>query len=326
MVLAGSLGWPQGTSAQNSPRAQEGTHQSETVNQRSAPATEAGESQNEKDLQPTTSSGLVVGPGDEVEITVYGAPDLSEHVRVGPGGKISMPLIDDVRIGGLTSSEAEAAIEQKLRQNSIVNDPHVSVYVKEYVSSGISVTGEVAKPGPYSAIGPHGLFDILQAAGGLTDRASGAVTISHRGNEKNPETVQLSQDPLEMAQKNIELSPGDTVFAARAPMVYVLGEVNKPGGYILNSANAMTVLRVVAAAGGPTHAASVGGTKMVRRTPGGLQELPVPLKDILRGKTADMPLSADDILFVPSSRMKTVLTMTTVVATSAATAAIYHVY
>ena len=109
-------------------------------------------------------------------------------------------------------------------------------------------------------------------------------------------------------------------------MVYVLGEVNKPGGYVLNSTGAMTVLRVVAAAGGPTRSASVGGTKMVRRTPRGLQELPVPLKAILRGKTADMPVSADDILFVPSSRLKTIVTMSTVVATAAATAAVYHVY
>ena len=161
---------------------------------------------------------------------------------------------------------------------------------------------------------------------GLSERASGSVTISHRGDAENPVKVEISQDPAEVVQSNIELLPGDTVFAAKAPMVYVLGEVNKPGGYILNSANAMTVLRVVAAAGGPTHAASVGGTKLVRRTPSGLRELPVPLKAILRGKTADMPLSADDILFVPSSRLKTAVAMTTVVATSAATAAVYHVY
>ena len=225
-----------------------------------------------------------------------------------------------------TAEEAAAAIEAQLRQNNIVNDPQVSIYAKEYASSGISIAGEVAKPGFYSALGPHRLFDVLQAAGGLSERASGSVTISHKGDLDDPVKVEFTQDPAEMVRSNVELQPGDTVFAAKAPMVYVLGEVNKPGGYILNSANAMTVLRVVAAAGGPTHAAAVGGTKMVRRTPIGLQELPVPLKAILRGKTADMPLSADDIIFVPSSHLKTVVAMSTVVATSAATAAIYHVY
>ena len=274
----------------------------------------------------TNSSALVLGPGDELDVTVYGAPDLSGHTRVSSDGNISIPLVGYVRVGGLSSSEAEAEIEAQLRQHLIVNDPQVSVYAKEFTSGGISVAGEVAKPGFYSALGPHRLFDVLQAAGGLSDRASGSVTISHKGEVENPVKVELSQDPAEIVRSNVELHPGDTVFAAKAPMVYVLGEVNKPGGYILNSANAMTVLRVVAAAGGPTHAASVGGTKMVRRTPSGLQELPVPLKGILRGKTPDMLLSADDILFVPSSHLKTVVAMTTVVATSAATAAIYHVY
>jgi polysaccharide export outer membrane protein len=274
----------------------------------------------------TSSSALVLGPGDELEITVYGAPDLSGHTRVSSDGNISIPLIGYVRVGGLSSSEAEAEIEAQLRQHLILNDPQVSVYAKEFTSSGISVAGEVAKPGFYSALGPHRLFDVLQAAGGLSDRASGSVTISHKGDTETPLKVELSHDPTEIVRSNVELHPGDTVFAAKAPMVYVIGEVSKPGGYILNSAGAMTVLRVVAAAGGPTNAASLGGTKMVRRTPSGLQQLPVPLKAILRGKTADMPLSADDILFVPSSHLKTVVAISTVVATSAATAAIYHVY
>ena len=103
---------------------------------------------------------------------MYGAPDLSEHTSVSADGNISMPLIDYVRIAGFSSSEAEGAIEAKLRQNNILNDPQVSVYVKEYTSSRISVAGEVAKPRFYSALGPHRLFDVLQAAGGPTDRAA----------------------------------------------------------------------------------------------------------------------------------------------------------
>ena len=300
--------------------------QHDTAKDPQAPQTQSPANVEKASPTEATSSTLVLGPGDELDVTVYGAPDLSGHTRVSSDGNISIPLIGYVRVGGLSSSEAEAEIEAQLRQHLIVNDPQVSVYAKEFTSSGISVAGEVAKPGFYSALGPHRLFDVLQAAGGLSERASGSVTISHKGDVENPVKVEISQDPAEVVQSNIELHPGDTVFAAKAPMVYVLGEVNKPGGYILNSTGAMTVLRVVAAAGGPTHAAAVGGTKMVRRTPNGLRELPVPLKAILRGKTADMPLSADDILFVPSSRLKTAVALTTVVATSAATAAIYHVY
>jgi polysaccharide biosynthesis/export protein len=272
---------------------------------------------------PKSASALVIGPGDEIEVTVYDAPDLSRHTRVSADGNISMPLVGYVRVAGLSSNEAGEAIETQLRQNKVVNNPQVSVYVKEYISSGISVAGEVAKPGVYSALGPHRLFDILQAAGGLTERAASTVTISHRGDE-NSITVELPKDPGELSRVNVELVPGDTVVVPKAGIVYVLGEVSKPGGYVLNSTSGVTLLRVVAAAGGPTHAAAVGGTKMLRRTPNGLQELPVPLKDLLRAKVADIPVQADDIIYVPSSRMKTALNASALL-TTLGTTALYRV-
>jgi len=331
-VAAAALGFLQLAVAQNGRPSQDLDNQEAPARQRQTsmdpqvPPTQSPDNTKKASRTEAISPTLLLGPGDEVDITVYGAPDLSGHTRVSGDGNISMPLIGYIRVAGLSSSEAEGEIEAQLRQHNIVNDPQVSIYAKEFTSSGISVAGEVAKPGFYSALGPHRLFDVLQAAGGLSERASGSITISHKGDLESPVKVELSQDPAEIVRSNVELHPGDTVVAARAPMVYVLGEVNKPGGYVLNSTGAMTVLRVVAAAGGPTSAAAVGKTKMVRRTPSGLQQLPVPLKDILRGKTPDMPLSADDILFVPNSHLKTVVAMTTVVATSAATAAVYHVY
>jgi len=267
----------------------------------------------------SVSSAPVLGPGDEVEVTVYGAPDLSGRTRVGTNGNISMPLVGYVHVAGLSSSEAEEVLESQLRQNHVVNNPQVSVYVKEYTSSGISVAGQVSKPGVYSALGPHRLFDILQAAGGLTEKAASTVTISHRGGA-NPITVELPKDPGELSRVNVELFPGDTMVVPSAGIVYVLGEVNKPGGYVLNSTGGVTVLRVVAAAGGPTHTAAVGGTKMIRRTPNGLQEVPVALKDLLRAKIADIPLQADDILYVPSSRVKTALNAGALLSTLGTTA------
>ena len=327
LLVPGIVGLLQVALAQDSGPAQDATHPGDVTTEPSKIATPPpARSPEQKTTRPTNSSALIIGLGDEVDVTVYGAPDLSVHSRVSSDGNIWMPLIDYVRIAGLSSSEAGAAIEAKLRQNNVLNDPQVSVYVKEYTSSGISVAGEVTRPGVYSALGPHRLFDILQIAGGLSERASGAVTISHKGDEEKPVTVEVSKDPAEMVRSNVELYPGDTVFVAKAAMVYVLGEVNRPGAYILNSTGAVTVLQVVAAAGGPTHAAAVGGTRMLRRTPTGLQERPVPLKALLRGKTADIPVSADDILFVPSSRVKTIVAASTLVATTTATAAIYRVF
>ncbi len=238
-----------------------------------------------------------------MDVAVYGAPDLSGHTRISSDGNISMPLVGYIHVAGLTSSEAEAAIESHLRQNNIVNDPQVSVFVKDYNSSGVSVVGEVAKPGTYSTLGPHRLFDVLQAAGGLTEKAANRAIITHRGSG-TPVTVELSKDPAQMAQNNVDIEPGDTVVVPTGAIVYVLGEVGKPGGYVLGSGNGVTVLRVVAAAGGPTRDASLGGARMIRRTPTGLQEVPVPLKNLLRAKVADVPLQPDDILFVPNSKFK----------------------
>jgi len=268
-------------------------------------------------------SALILGPGDEMEVAVYGAPDLSGHTRVGADGNISMPLMGYVRVAGLTSTEAEVAVETQLRQNKIVNDPRVSIFVKEYTSSGFSVAGEVAKPGFYSAMGPHRLFDVLQAAGGVTDKAENKVIISHRG-QKDGTTLSISKDPAEMAANNIELQPGDTVVVPKAGIVYVLGEVTRPGGYVLNSTGGLTVLQIVAVAGGPTHVASAGKTRLLRRTENGFQEQAIDLKKLLRGKAADVSVRNEDILFVPTSGVKSALNAGTLIATMGS-AAIYHV-
>ena len=313
----------QGALAQNSPAPQDPVHHHDATVGSTIVTQSLSGSPDHNTGSDNPSSALVIGPGDEVEVTVYGAPDLSQHTRVNSEGKISMPLIGYVRLAGLSSSEAEEAIETQLRDGNVVKDPQVSVYVKEYTSSGISVVGEVTKPGVYSAVGPHRLFDILQSAGGLTERAAAKATISHRGDE-NPITVELSTDPVQMAGSNLELLPGDTLVVAKAGIVYVLGEVGKPGGYVLNSTGGVTVLRVVAAAGGPTRVASVGGTKMLRRTPSGLQELRVPLKELLHAKVADIPVQADDIIYVPSSRLKTAMNAGALL-TTIGTAAIYRV-
>ncbi|OLE65974.1 MAG: hypothetical protein AUG74_12010 [Bacteroidetes bacterium 13_1_20CM_4_60_6] len=269
------------------------------------------------------SSPLLLGPGDELEITVYGAPDLSGHTRISDTGNVSVPLIGYVRVAGLSTSEAEAAIEAQLRQNKIVNDPQVSIYAKDFTSSGISVTGEVAKPGFYSAVGPHRLFDVLQLAGGTTDKASNKVTISHR-EQTDVTTVSISKNPAEIGASNLDLQPGDTVLVPRAGIVYVLGEITRPGGYVLNSSGGITVLQVVAAAGGPTHIAAFGKTTLLHRTPTGLQEQKVDLKKLLRGKVPDIPVQADDILFIPTSGFKSAVNASTLVA-AAGTAALYHV-
>ena len=271
---------------------------------------------------PASIPRLLIGPGDDLDVTVYGAPDLSGHMRVSASGNISLPLIGYVRIAGLTSSEAEGAIEAQLRAKSVVNEPQVSVFVKEYGSSGISVAGEVVKPGFYSVLGPHRLFDVLQAAGGPTERASNRLLISHRG-QTDVTTIILSKNPTEMLASNVDLQPGDTIVIPRAGIVYVLGEVGRPGGYVMNATGGVTVLQVVAVAGGPTHFASAGKTRLLRKTDNGFQEQHIDLKKLLRGKIHDVAVADEDILYVPSSAIKSVLSASALV-TTAASVAIYR--
>ena len=298
-------------------------HQQDTSTEKLAPSLQPLGAAQKASRMETNSSALVLGPGDELEVTVYGAPDLSGHTRVSADGNISMPLIGYVRVAGLSSSEAEATIEAQLRKNNVVNDPQVSVYAKEYTSSGISVAGEVAKPGFYSALGPHRLFDVLQAAGGTTDRAANKVVINHR-DQTDATTLSISKDPAEMAASNVALQPGDTVVVPKAGIVYVLGEVTRPGGYVLNSTGGITVLQVVAVAGGPTHVASAGKTRLLRRTGNGFQEQKIDLKRLLRGQAPDVSVRDEDILFVPTSGVKSALNASTLIATMGS-AAIYHV-
>jgi polysaccharide biosynthesis/export protein len=324
LVVLAVFGFLQVGKAQNGSLPQDSAHAQDTATEPLAPSVQPlGAAPEKASRVETNSSALVLGPGDEVEVTVYGAPDLSGHSRVGAEGNISMPLIGDVRIAGLSDSEAEGAIEAKLRQGNVLKDPQVSVYVKDYGSSGISVAGEVAKPGFYSVLGPHRLFDVLQAAGGTTDKAANEVVISHRG-QQNATTLSISKNPAEMAASNVDLKPGDTVVVPRAGIVYVLGEVTRPGGYVLNSTGGVTVLQVVAVAGGPTHVASPGKTRLLRRTGNGFQEQPINLKKLLRGKAHDVSVQNNDILFIPSSAIKEALNSGALLA-AASTAAIYHV-
>src|SRR3984885_1234186 len=322
IIFLGILGWHHAACAQNS-SAQSPIQSGVTPADPSIVAAPPIENPGEKPPSPSTPAPLVIGPGDELEVAVYGAPDLSGHMRVSAGGSISIPLIGYVHIAGLTSSEAEASIEAQLRQKSVVNDPQVTVYVKEYGSSGISVAGEVAKPGFQSVLGPHRLLDVLQAAGGPTDRASNKVVIGHRG-EKDVTTVYLSKDPAEMAASNIELEPGDTVVIPRAGIVFVLGEVTRPGGYVMNATGGVTVLQVVAVAGGTTHLAKAGRTRLLRKTENGFHEEQIDLKKLLRGQVHDVAVRDEDILYVPSSLVKEALNAGALVGVAASTA-IYRV-
>jgi polysaccharide export outer membrane protein len=243
------------------------------------------------------------GVGDLLEVSVYGVPELTTKARIGSSGDVYLPLIDYVHVEGLTPEEAQQLIEKRLADGGYVKNPHVQIFVAENASQSVTVLGEVARPGPYAMIGARRLYDVISAAGGLTDKAGRTVTIAHRTTPDKPITIQLAEGLAQTAESNVPVQPGDTIVIQRAGIVYAVGDVNRPSGFIIDNNN-LTVLKLVALAGGTTRTAKLNGTKILRRTPTGIKETPIQLKKILHAKAPDVPLQADDILFVPGSATK----------------------
>ena len=261
-----------------------------------------------------------LGTGDLLEISVYNVPELSTKSRLGNNGDVYLPLVDYVHLAGLTVEEAQALIEKRLSDGGFVKNPHVTLNVDQSVSQGASLLGEVARPGVYPIIGEPRLFDVISAAGGFTSSAGRSITVTHRNQSDKPVTVPLSRKLSDDPASNISVSPGDTILVHKADVVYVVGEVSRPSGFLMDSDN-LTVLKLVALAGGTTRFAKMNDVRIIRKGPNGMTETPVELKKILQAKAADIPLKADDILFVPSSLKKAVMARSVEAAIQAASAA-----
>jgi polysaccharide biosynthesis/export protein len=245
-----------------------------------------------------------IGVGDLLKVSVLGAPESDQEVRVGADGNIFLNFIGAVPVVGQTTEEAQAMIAKKLAAGSFFTNPQVSVFAKEYATQGVSVLGEVQKPGVYPMLGARRLFDILSLAGGTTARAGKLVSITHRDAPQTPSTVTLSNDATESVQSNVDVFPGDTVVVSRAGVVYVSGEVRKPSGVIMENGSEMTVLQAIAMAEGALPNAALNKSKLIRRTPSGPHEIPLRLGDMFASKVPDLRLQADDIIFVPNSAAK----------------------
>lgn len=250
-----------------------------------------------------SSNTLRLGTGDLVEVSVYNVPELSTKARVSSEGDIYLPLVDYVRVGGLTADQAQALIQKRLSDGGFVKNPHVSVFVQEYASQGASVLGEVARPGIYPVLGQQRLFDVISAAGGFTEKAGQSITVTHRDHVDKPVTVPLTRNATDSPEGNIAVFPGDTIVVRKADVVYVVGEVGRPSGFLMDSGH-LTVLQAIALAGGTTRIAKLSGARILRKGPAGISETPVELKKILEAKSPDMVMEADDILFVPTSAAK----------------------
>jgi polysaccharide biosynthesis/export protein len=272
-----------------------------------------------------TAHPLQISAGDLLDVNVFDTSELSSKIRVDDRGWISLPLAGDLNVSGLTAEQAGHAIEKKLLATDILKDPHVSVTVLEYSTQGVTVGGEIKNPGVYPLLGAHSLLDLISAAGGTTPNAGKPVTVTHREDPEHPVIVNIESKAGSTAAFNVDIHPGDTVMVSKAGVVYVLGDVGKPGGFLIENNDRLTVLQAVSLAQGTNRTASLDHAKLIRKTGTGLEEVPIPLKKMLASKTPDQLLSDGDILFVPTSGAKNALRDIEAILPSAAGAAIYHV-
>ncbi|HXN71246.1 MAG TPA: polysaccharide biosynthesis/export family protein [Candidatus Acidoferrales bacterium] len=298
-------------------------------------------------LKDSESGEYRIGAHDLLEINVFEAPDLNRSLRVSAGGEISMPLLGAVQSSGLTARELEGTLEVKLRQ--YMKDPHVGVFVTTVESHPVSVVGAVKKPGVFQIRGTKTVLEMLSMSEGLADDAGDEVLVmrgaglqfSPDSNRTNatpdaapPSTAQAPsqtqpapgafpspdendtikinlKDLLESGDPryNVAVYPGDIVKVTRGGIVYVIGDVKKPGGFVLKSDQYMSVLKAVALAEGLNATAAKSRAKIIRtdEKTGQRTEFPIDLGKVLAGKSPDTPLKAADIVFVPNSSGKTVL-------------------
>lgn len=262
-------------------------------------------------------SHYILSPGDVLDVAVFGAPDLSQKAVINSAGNIYMPLINYVHVAGMHVEDAQGVVEQAYFKHGVLKSPHVTIVVTSY-SSGVVLMGEVIKPGIYPIVGSGRLFDILAEAGGTTANAGQVVTITRKAGGE-PQTVMLTSDPTTSLAANVPVAQGDTIIVSKAGVVYVVGEVNSPSGFLMDEKDQYTVMKVIAMAHGTTKLAKTSKARIVRRTPEGEKEIPVPLDKILVSKAPDMPMQSNDILFVPTNKGKQAAARSADVAISLAT-------
>jgi polysaccharide export outer membrane protein len=258
--------------------------------------------------QSTSPMPAPIAPGDFLDVSEVHTPEFHSAVRVSPSGTVTLPMIHEVKVVGLDEQGAAATIEAALLAQGMLLHPVVSVLVTSYVGQDVSVLGEVARPGVYPFTLHHRLLDLLSAASGLSPNAGRLVNVFHRDNMNMPHSVVLDPSGTgSAAEHNPELAPGDTVQVSRAGLVYVIGDVVRPGGFPVDPAQGLTVVQAISLAWGPLQNAATSKALLIREQKGGRTVTALNLKRMIHGQEPDQPVHDRDILFLPDSMAKNLL-------------------
>ncbi len=259
----------------------------------------------EQEPPAAADTDYVLGAEDLLDIQVAGVDSLTRIVRISDAGKITLPLLGEVRAAGLSRSALERDLASRLEERYL-NDAQVSVFIKEYGSKMVSVLGAVMKPGRYTMTSRRTLLDMLSEAGGLKDDAAPFAVITRKpaGPGAPPETLRVDLDALlydARSDLNLEITQGDLINIPRdrAMYVYVHGAVNEPGEFETPRSRPLTLLQAIAKAGGTTDRAALKKVQLLRRREDGSQEtIPIDLKAIMRGQVEDPVLQDGDVVVV----------------------------
>lgn len=264
--------------------------------------------------------------GDTVEMNVFGAPEMTSTLQVDDLGNIEVPLAGSIHVTGDSLRQVESKIEQALIERKMFNAPQVSLEITGFTPHSVTVSGEVESPGRLELLAPKSLLNILAMAGGETPAAGGTISIHHpvQGAADSVRIVNYSAkaNDAEIAAATL-VYPGDTVQVKRAGVVYVLGAVNRPGGYLMVNSGTLSAPEAIAVAKGVTLIASTRTAIVVRRHNGTVSRVEIPLDEEQKGVRVPTQLLDGDILFVSTSKLKATFVNTSSILASAAAAGIF---
>jgi polysaccharide biosynthesis/export protein len=314
----GTSGFPQAASSTGSGTASAGSASS------AAKAGAAGQGMAPVIL-PKDFSELRVEPGDLLSVSVFDVPELSDAYRVDPAGELTVPFCGKVKVQGLTSQEVARLLEVTLHDNQILTQPQVNVDVQQYAGHYVTVLGEVISPGRVTVIAPTRLSDVLAQAGGLTAIAGTRIKIRRGADESAPEEdAPYSRSESNQQAGSILVRPGDTVIVPRTGIVYVLGAVYHPGGYVMQEDGKLNVAEALALSGGTILTAKTNGLRVIRRNlDGTVLDFELSYDRIAKGTQTPLDLQAQDIVYVPMDKVKATLTDATAILSAATSAVIY---
>jgi polysaccharide export outer membrane protein len=268
---------------------------------------------------------LLIGKGDLLHVQFYDTPELEQRPRVDDAGAAPMLFLGAVPLAGKTPEEASQLVASLMVQGHYMSHPQVTVTVDQFATQEVSVSGEVVRPGAYPITTPRSVLDVLGLAGGLTPMADRRIVIEHRSGVKSEVPFLVSNDPVQALGEDVEVFPGDLVLVPRAGIVYILGDVGRPGGYPLVTNDAqMTLLQALATASSLNKTAVLSGVQLMRKSGTSYTPVPIDLKAIRKGSAPDPVLHADDVIVVPFSYLKNFLLNGTAIAASVSSAIIYN--